>query len=119
MYFTFIKMVIVYLLVRFFIVDIFELIASIQGNFCSSMFEAQKKNLCSTTLSGWNLKSTANTSSLNVLTILALIFTIVSIPLFHYFRSILRKQKNIAESLEFSQDKFSILLENLPEWIYF
>ena len=61
MYFTFIKMVIIYLCVRLLIFDITTMILSMGGNYCSDLFEkGQRTDLCNGGISGYNLKSPSN-----------------------------------------------------------
>ena len=118
MYFTFIKMVIAYLTIRFLIFDIYNILASMNGEYCSNLMASGSQDLCDRTISGYNLKSAANTSELNVLEWLSLAFTIISIVFFYVFRRILNEQKNRSRSIHFSQDEFSILIEDIPPFIF-
>ena len=73
---------------RFLVFDIYNILASMEGEYCSDLMSKGEDNLCSITISGYNLKSIKNTNQLNILDILSLVFTIVSIIFFYLFRNI-------------------------------
>jgi hypothetical protein len=79
MYFSFVKMAIVYLVIRVLVFDAYNLYSSINGQYC-------QHHQCAYTISGYNLKSAANQSSLNILDIMAFAFSIISIFYFIIFR---------------------------------
>lgn len=122
MYFNFIKMAIIYLVFRFLIVDIFAIIKSIDGHYCSSLlspgFVYSSEYLCSYSLSGYNLKSPEDESQLNMLDILNLVLTVVSIVYFILYRKASYKLQEWLDYNDVTQDDFSVLIENIPKVLY-
>ena len=94
MYFTFAKMVIIFLVIRFLVVDIYNVAASAGGHFCSQYALSHTKELCALTLSGYNLKSVQDQGKLNVLDILNLLLTVLSIVYFAIYRKLVYKLQN-------------------------
>ena len=116
MYFTFIKMATVYLLIRFLVFDIYNILASKDGHYCASLIGS--KEACAYTISGYNLKSAQDQDALNIIDILSLAFTLISIVFFLIYR---KKQFRLRDWLDFnevSQDDFSVLIEYVPRFIY-
>ncbi len=62
MYFTFIKMVMIYLFIRLIIFDMWAMIFSLNGEYCSNIFlsSARPSEHCVIATSGYNLRSLAN-----------------------------------------------------------
>lgn len=50
-------MIIIFLLLRFLAFDIPTLLFSVYGHYCSNLFAAGKDDLCSFSMSGYNLRS--------------------------------------------------------------
>lgn len=57
LYFTFIKMITIFLLMRFLIFDIVTIYLGVNGHFCSNQFSMNAKDLCTVQVSGYNLNS--------------------------------------------------------------
>jgi hypothetical protein len=114
MYFTFVKMVVLYLALRFFIVDLFTIIVSIGGGYCTAYAAAHVNNPCAFTISGYNLKTAADQKYLNFLDILNLVLTIFSIVFFNVYRKVFFKLQNWLDYNDISQEDFSVLVEDIP-----
>ena len=120
MYFLFIKMVIGYLIIRFLVFDIFNILKAINGSYCANSAIANikmNKFVCSY-ISGYNLFASNNQSSLDQISIAGLVLTIISIV---YFVLCKRKQTRLIRWLDrnnISQQNFSVLLEDIPLFIY-
>ncbi len=84
MYFTFIKMAIIYLILRFLVFDLFNIMKSIDGGYCAEV--SSSDDPCAYFRSGYNLKSAKDQDVLNIIDILCLSFTILSIVFFLIFR---------------------------------
>jgi hypothetical protein len=104
MYFCFIKMVIVFLLLRFLVFDIYNIIVSNYGSYCSNYQLTHTTQQCVTVMSGYNLKAAADQSQLNVMDILNLVFTVLAIVLFILFRKVINYQKNLFSPFPFFYD---------------
>jgi hypothetical protein len=109
-YFSFVKMVILLLAVRFLMFDAYVFFSSIYGNYCVHLYETNAKYLCSTTLSGYNLKSASNQPQLNIVNILSFAFVLFSICYFMLFRKILHNYYLYTHGKEFADNNFSILV---------
>ena len=114
MYFTFAKMAIFYLLLRFLLVDLFTIIVSINGGYCATFAVANVNSPCTFTVSGYNLKSVSGQKYLNILDILNLILTITSMVFFNIYRKIFYKLQNWLDYSDISQEDYSVLIENIP-----
>ena len=111
MYFTFIKMTIFFLLLRFFVFDLYTLYISSFGQYCANLYQAKSKDPCLLAFSAYNLKAAANQSQLDRIDFLSLIYIIITIIFFIIFRKILTKQKNLYIPFPFFKDSsFSILI---------
>ena len=110
LYFSFIKMVIIYLLLRLLIVDAFNIILSSKGSFCAAQALAKNSQLCAYTISGYNLKSAIDQPYLNTLDILNLAFTIVSILMFIWLRKNLFAVAQWLDFNEITEDDFTVLV---------
>jgi hypothetical protein len=107
-------MAVIYLLIRFLITDIYNLISSTLGSYCND-----SSNDCSTLakLSAFNKKTQEDEGMVNVVDILNMICAIVSIVFFILYRKFQFKIYNIAETSSFSQDDYTLLVENIPIFI--
>ncbi len=97
MYFTFIKMAIFYLIIRFLVFDVYTILVSSNGNYCEG--KAVTAEPCAYTVSGFNLKANENQMALGALDILSLAFTIISIVFFLIFR---KQQYKLRDWLDFN-----------------
>jgi hypothetical protein len=93
-------MVIAYLAIRVLIFDAYNLAVSANGQYCQQLIASHSSTLCSYTLSGYNLKATADQQYLNVLDFLAFAYTIVAIIFFIAFRRHIFK---MVQWLDFSE----------------
>lgn len=118
MYFTFIKMAIVYLIIRFLIVDIYTIIKSLNGDYCSTLASSGTGETCSYMVSGYNLKHPANQSDLNGIDILNLVLTVLSIVYFLFYRKLAYRLQSWLDYNDVTQDDFSLLIENIPSFLY-
>lgn len=115
LYFSFIKTVTWYLLIRFIVFDLYNMYLSMYGNYCSSLNKAQSSDLCSITLSGYNLKGKSDT---HVLDLLNFAFTLISIAYFIRFKNFQEEQRIDARHESVNEEDFSVILENIPAIIY-
>ena len=117
LYFIFVKMVIFFLILKMLLIDAYTLYASMNGGYCSQLLSTQHKT-CSYTMSGYNLKSAADQSEINIIDILALAFTLISIVFFIVFRKQLNKMRDWLDFNIVSQDDFTVFVEDIPKFIY-
>lgn len=123
MYFQFIKMVIKYLIIRFLLFDLVNIILSQSGDYCSqALMWANKESIRSnlpvsetdicffTTMSAFNLKSAANQSLLNILDICSLVMTFCTIAYFVLYKKYEYKLVSWLDSNNVSQQDYSVLL---------
>lgn len=94
MYFSFIKMVIKYLIMRFIVFDIYNIYISMYGDYCSNILKNQTSDLCTMPFSGYNLKGSKHVEGERILDLLNFIFTILSIIFFISFKQFQEEQKN-------------------------
>jgi hypothetical protein len=115
-------MAIIYLIMRFLIFDIFSIVTSKNGSFCSNVKLANRTDTCSVArfgiMSGYNFNSAADQPSLDIISILGLAITVVSIIYFIWYKSKQYKMMSWLDRNNKSQDDFSILIENVPMFIY-
>lgn len=117
MYFVFVKAVILYLVFRLLILDIVNIYLSIYGHYCSSV--QKTTDTCSyTTTSGYNLNTLEDVQALNILDYCNLGLTIVSIIYFTMYRKKQARLINWLDRNSKSQKDFSILIEDIPLFIY-
>lgn len=111
-------MVILFLLLRFLIFDVATIILSLNGSYCPNQFKHLGK-MCAFTTSGYNLNSIENQDQLNILDILSLVLTVLSIVFLLIYRQVEHDQRNYLKVIpDFSQDKYTVFLENIPTFIY-
>jgi hypothetical protein len=67
LYFIFIKMVILYISMKFLVMDAFILFASTHGKYCTNLTAAFPNQKCAYTLSGYNLKAASDQMYLNII----------------------------------------------------
>jgi hypothetical protein len=85
LYFTFVKMVIGFILMRFVIVDLYNLVTSLNGRYCSLLGgkSSSLNEVCTSfiisVLSGYNKHSSHNREAMVRLSLLGFIFVVVSI----------------------------------------
>jgi hypothetical protein len=117
MYFTFIKMCICYLLLRFLICDAFNMFTSYLGHYCK-----QNPKQCggdyNSYLSGYNKHTPEDAAFVDLVSYLNIAVTVASIVYFYYCRKYQYKIFSILEHSQISQEEFSILIENIPIFIY-
>jgi len=70
------------------------------------------------TTSGYNLKSVKDQNYLNVIDVLNLVFTFVSIGYFLGMRKILYQFENYSKMDNFADDDYTILVENIPPFFF-
>ena len=108
MYMTFLKMVVVYMILRFLIFDVVNIIYSLNGGYCD---ELTSPETCVIKYSGYNMKSPKDQGRLFLLDILSFLFIGFGIILFIIFRKIINKQKNLFVPFPFFRDSnYTILL---------
>jgi hypothetical protein len=117
LYFYFVKMVIVYLLLKLLVVDAFVFYAGSQGQFCHLNF-VKTGATCSYLYSGYNLKAAANQTILNYIDLAALAFTILSCAFFSVFRKKMAKMQDWLDFNETTEDDFTVLVEDIPAFLY-
>jgi hypothetical protein len=111
-------MVIFYLMLRFLVFDAYNLYSSSYGQYCPELAAERVQNQCIYSLSGFNLKSSANQSNLNVLDILSLLFTILAIIYFIIFRRLAFTLVHWLEYVELSEETFTAQIQNIPRFIF-
>jgi len=117
LYFYFVKMVVIFLLMKLLVVDAFVLYASTQGQFCHQNF-LKTGSSCTYTYSGYNLMSGSNQAILNYIDLAALAFTILSCVFFTIFRKKLAKMQDWLDFNETTEDDFTVLVEDIPSFLY-
>ena len=90
MYFLFIKMVIIFMLIRLVVFDIYNLYLSNLGDYCTGKTGT---DACVIRLSSYNLKADADQGKLGGLDALSFIYVLVAIVLFVIFRKLINQQK--------------------------
>ena len=103
-----------YLILRFLIVDIYTIIVTTKGNFCALYDSTHLTQRCTLFISGYNLKNSADSGYLNIIDILNLVLTIVSMVYFSIYRRITYKLQNWLDYNDISQEDYSVLVENIP-----
>lgn len=96
LYFSFIKRIIGYFVLRFLVFDLYNLYISMYGDYCSNILKSSSTDLCTITYSGYNLKGTKHLQGTNVLDLLNFIFTLLAIIYFILFKRFQEEQKNAA-----------------------
>ncbi len=114
-YLTFIKGVLLFLAFRFFIFDIWTAIISNNGSFCSELFRTKEKDLCLYTISGYNLKSTANKIGLHALDYFNAALTAFSLVYFVCFKKYLETKRSVIEMEDIEEDHYAIMVDNIPK----
>ena len=117
MYFMFAKIAIFYLIMRFLIVDVYSLIVSTRGHFCANYALTHTTELCTFFISGFNMKSVKDQVYLNVIDILNLLLTILSIVFFLICRKVTFKMQNWLDYADINQEDYTIMVENVPYFI--
>jgi len=114
MFFTFIKMSIIFLLLRFLITDLYNLISSTTATYC-----IDNPDKCSSlsNLSTFNKNTSRDEGMVNVVDILNLISVLASIVFFIIYRRYQFRIYCIVESTSFSQDDYTLFVENIPIYI--
>lgn len=115
LYFSFIKMVTWYMLIRFIVFDLYNLYLSVFGEYCAKLNRSHSTDLCSITSSGYNLKGNTDT---HVLDILNFAFTLISIAYFINFKNFQEEQRIDARHESVNEEDFSVILQNVPAVIY-
>jgi hypothetical protein len=105
LYFCFVKMVLAFLLLRLLVFDLYNMLASVYGNYCANLNSANVPDLCTTTVSAYNLKSASSQTQLNVLDILCFTFVLLAILFFVLFRKLLNHQRNAYIPFPFFNEK--------------
>ena len=117
-------MVIVFMVVRFVIVDFYNLVTSFNGKYCA-LLAAKDYNLgkaCTTflidILSGYNKHAKEDREAMNTLAVLSLLFVVVAIAYLIWYQLDSYKLYYFLENNDVSQDDFTVLIENIPSLIY-
>lgn len=115
MFFTFIKMAIVYLLLRFLISDCYNLITNTNAKSCDDVANIQHcKNNVVARFSSYNKGSTDDEPFLYVVDILNLAAIVCSIIFFLYYRRYQYEIYEVADVANVSQSDFTIFAEEIP-----
>lgn len=112
MFFTFIKMAICYLLLRFLISDAYNLATSVMAHYCYD-YPSECTDF-SSRLSSYNKKTPEDEGMIRMVDILNLATTVFSIVFFLFYRSYQFKIYKIANSFNHTQDGYTLLVENIP-----
>jgi hypothetical protein len=88
------------------------------GDYCSALASSAGGETCSSLVSGYNLKHPANQSDLNGIDILNLVLTVISIVYFLFYRKLAYRLQIWLDYNDVTQDDFSILIENIPSFLY-
>jgi hypothetical protein len=118
LYFLFVKMCIFYLLLKMLVFDAYTAFMSSQGQYCANLHAANPTQTCAYTVSGYNLNSSVDQMTLNIVDILGLAFTVFSIIYFIFFRRELFRIRDWLDFNEVSQDDFTLLVEDIPAFIF-
>jgi hypothetical protein len=112
LYFTFVKMLILYLSFRFLLTDSFNLISSISsGEYCGTY-----ANLCNgyfTSLAS-SYNKALQFNILKVVDVLNLITVILSIIFFNFYRKIQYRIYSIVDYSQHTQNDYTIFLSDIP-----
>jgi hypothetical protein len=117
-YFTFIKMIILLLVLRFLIYDLYIITRSPGGDFCSTKVLNKPNSGCSVTVSGYRLKSDENQHQLNIVDILSLVFVLVAILYFCLFRKMLSNFRKYTRGEKFLENTFTVIVEGIPPFFF-
>ena len=114
MFFSFIKMAIIYLLIVFLVVDAYQLIVNILGNYCD-----KNVNLCEGNFFGkfstYNLYEDKTMKGyVYTMDILCLLIVLGSIPFFIAYRKIQYQIYDKIDAENQTQDDYTILVEDIP-----
>ena len=122
LYFTLIKVIIFYLVLKFLVVDAYIIYASLNGSYCPNLATLHKTNsvikVCSMTYSGYNLNSASNQSSLIIIDILTCAFALISVIFFIFARKHVNRLRDWLDFNEISQDDYTVLMEGIPSFLY-
>jgi hypothetical protein len=118
-YFSFLKMFILLLLLRFIVFDINVIVSSsLYGDYCSQVALDSTSLKCSVTISGYNLNSPTNQERLKTVDILGLVYVLLAMCYFIVFRKILHNFRKYARGKDFIDNNFTILVEHVPSFFY-
>ena len=114
LFFSFIKMAICYSIIMFLVCGLFNLLTSLDGNYC-----VKHPKIC--TKSVFELISTYNKHMdpkerimLEIQNILCLVSVILSIIFFTYYKKMRSKIYDIIDDKNQTQDDYTIFVENIP-----
>lgn len=108
MFFTFIKMSICYLLLRFLISDAYNLITSLMATYCKD--NPHDCSDFSSNLSAYNKKTTSDEAMANIVDILNLVTVIASIVFFFFYRKYQFHIYNLVDISNHTQDDYTLLV---------
>lgn len=117
LYFTFIKMCIGYLVLRFLICDAFNMWTSYHGHYCKEN-PSKCSDYFNSYFSSYNKHTPADEHLMNIVDYLNVAVTIVSIIYFYFCRKYLSRINDVLEQSNVSQDDFSLLVEDIPIFVY-
>jgi hypothetical protein len=114
-FFSFIKMIIILLLFRFLIFDLFVMITSVRGNYCQT---TASEDRCEATTSGYRLKDSGTQKYMVGVDVLSFAFVIFAIFYFILFRKLLFKLRRYTRGDQFFDNNFTIMVEKIPPFFY-
>jgi hypothetical protein len=115
MFFSFLKMIIILLILRFLIFDTFMMIASAQSNYCET---TSKTTTCRITRSGYRLRDPNTQNLLIGVDVLNFVFIIFAMVYFVLFRRLLEKLRQYTRGDEFVERNYTVMVENIPLFFY-
>lgn len=113
LFFSFIKMLIVYLLFRAIFTDVFNMVSSyIAGKHCREFSDCQESLFTST--SGYNKYRSDRHDLIIALDVLNLVTIILSIPFFLAYRRMQYKLYDEIDAVKQTEDDYTLFIENIP-----
>ena len=118
LFFCFIKLVITYLIIRFLLLDVYNLFTNSLGHYCRDFENSVGEKICVngffSVLSTANKNTIADQDYFFLYDILAFAFTVFSIFFFLYGRIKLLELHELLENWEITEDDYTILIEEIP-----
>lgn len=118
LFFCFIKLVLTYLMIRFFVLDAYNLFTNHLGHYCNNYQSEGSDKICVnelfSVLATANKRMAVDQDYFFLYDILALVFTIFSIGFFIYGRIKLKELYQWEENEDITEDDYTILIEDIP-----
>jgi hypothetical protein len=122
LFFCFVKFLIMLMMLRFFILDAYNLYSNSQGHYCLQSAQVQSTTVCVTpwidNLSTPNKNTPEDSHFFLTGDILNLLFTFVCLFFFIYGRIKLFQLYSMLESWDITEDDYTILVEDIPRIPY-